>query len=103
MSGFIAGSGPRLPALTLAAVARDAVMALVGELNALKAEYEKAAAYKKLVQPNCIQTVYSRRACITRCRHWLERRLSPAPPTSASSRPAKTPPCLRSSSNLRSP
>ena len=45
MSGFIAGSGPRLPALTLAAVARDAVMALVGELNALKAEYEKAAAY----------------------------------------------------------
>lgn len=59
MSGFIAGSGFRLPALTLAdtSVARDAVMALVGELNALKAEYEKAAAYKKLVQPNCIQTV----------------------------------------------
>ena len=48
MSGFIAGSGSRLPALTLAdtSVARDAVMALVGELNALKAEYEKAAAYK---------------------------------------------------------
>jgi hypothetical protein len=42
VSGFIAGSGPRLPALTLTAVARDAVMALVGELNALKAEYEKA-------------------------------------------------------------